>query len=379
MWPPSNCRAETIRAAVAGPLNWQRFLRVARRHQVVGLVHDGLTRMRPDVPPEVVREASAQAATLVRNNLATAAEAVRLQRLFDEADLPVLLLKGASLAVLAFGNLSLRTSKDIDLLVPFETLPAAASLLARAGYRRFDPPSDIGEARMRLLMPLRKDFGFVQQATGLRVELHWRLFLNPHAMAEASVMAGSRVVPLTGTTALRTLGEEDLFAYLCMHGALHSWNQLKWLADIGALLAAAPQGDVERFICAAETRDAGRAAAQAMLLCQRLLGTRLPTSLMKKLSKSPKVRWLQETALKAMTTGGGEREPREVRFGTTRGSLSAFLLSRSWRYRLSELRNLLTNETDVLAVPLPEWLRFLYPIIRLPLWVWRHANQRDAK
>jgi hypothetical protein len=162
-----------------------------------------------------------------------------------------------------------------------------------------------------------------------------------------------------------------------MHGALHWWNQLKWLADIGALLAAAPE-EVERFNRAAETRDVGRAAAQAMLLCRRLLGTRLPTPLMKKLSKSPKVGWLQETALHAMTTGGGEREPREVRFGTTRGSLSAFFVGRSWRYRLAELRNLLTNETDVLTVPLPGRLRFLYPMMRLPLWVWRHAR-RDAK
>ena len=79
-----------------------------------------------------------------------------------------------------------------------------------------------------------------------------------------------------------------------------------------------------------------------------------------------------------MTAGHGEREPREVRFGTTRGSLSALLLGQSWRYRLVELRNLLTNETDVLAVPLPERLRFLYPIMRLPLWVWRHASRRKG-
>jgi hypothetical protein len=40
----------------------------------------------------------------VRKNLAMAAEALRLQRLFDDADLPVLFVKGTSLAVLAFGN-----------------------------------------------------------------------------------------------------------------------------------------------------------------------------------------------------------------------------------------------------------------------------------
>jgi hypothetical protein len=43
-------------------------------------------------------------------------------------------------------------------------------------------------------MSLRKDLDFVHQATELRIELHWRLFLNPYAMAEASLMSASRVV-----------------------------------------------------------------------------------------------------------------------------------------------------------------------------------------
>ena len=136
MWPPSDRRTEAIRAAAAGPLDWPRFLRVARRHQVVGLVHDGLTRARPDVPPEIAREIGAQAATLVRENLEMAREALRVQRLFDDADLPVLFVKGAALAVLAFGNLGLRGGKDIDLLVPYETLPAATALICA---RRLSP------------------------------------------------------------------------------------------------------------------------------------------------------------------------------------------------------------------------------------------------
>ena len=83
MWPPSERRTKAIDAAAAGPLDWSRFVRVATRQRVIGLVHDGLTRVRPDVPPEIVREIGAQAATLVRENLAMAAEALRLQRLFD--------------------------------------------------------------------------------------------------------------------------------------------------------------------------------------------------------------------------------------------------------------------------------------------------------
>ena len=301
-WPPSDRRTDAIRTAATGPLDWERFLRVVRKHRVLGLVHDGLMRAQPQVPPEIVQQIGAEVATLVRLNLAMAGEAVRLQRLFDDADLPVLFLKGSSLAVLAYGNLGLRNCKDIDLLVLPETLGPAMTVIERAGYRRFDPPPDISDAQLQLLMSLRKDLAFAHEETGLQIDLHWRLFSNPHAMDEVSVMAASRVVPVTGTMGLRTLGEEDLFTYLCVHGALISWRSLKWLADIGALLATEPEGGAERFYRAAEARSAGRAASQAMLLCQRLLGTPLAAPLMTAIRNSPKVRWLEQTALNAMTT-----------------------------------------------------------------------------
>jgi Uncharacterised nucleotidyltransferase len=378
MWPPSDRRTEAIRTAAAGPLDWPRFLRVARRHQIIGLVDEGLRRVQPDVPSQIAGELGAESASLVRENLAMARESLRLQRLFEGADLPVLFVKGAALAVLAFGNLGLRAGHDIDLLVDYEALPRATELMLLAGYRRFDPAPNISNAQLRLLMPLRKDLGFVHEATGLRVELHWRLFLNPYAMAEASVMAASRFVPLAEAVGLRTLGEEDLFTYLCMHGALHWWNRLKWLADVNGLLASASEDSVERLVRAAEAKGAGRAAAQALLLCRKLLHTHLPASLAT-MDKSATVRWLEATALNAITTGRGELDPHEVRFGTTRGSLSTFLLSRSWRYRLAELAIHLTNSTDVLTLPLPRPLRFLYPVLRLPLWAWRHAVRHSAR
>jgi Uncharacterised nucleotidyltransferase len=378
-WPPSDRRIEAIRAAAANAVDWPRFLRVARRHQVIGLVHDGLTRVQPDMPPEIVRETRAQAAILVRENLEMARESLRLQRLFDEANLPVLFVKGAVLSVLAFGDLGLRASQDIDLLVAYEMLPVATATVMRAGYCRVDPPPNISDAQLRLVMPLRKDLAFVHQANGLQLELHWRLFLNPHAMAEASIMAASRFVPLAGAEGLRTLGAEDLFAYLCMHGALHWWNRLKWLADVNALIASMPEGGVERLVRAAEARGVGRAAAQALLLCRKLFQTPLPPSLTATLDKSVTMRWLEATAVKAMTTGHGEHDPHQVRFGTTRGSLSTFLLSPGWRYQLAELSGQLTNPTDVLTVPLPKSLHFLYPVLRLPLWAWRHAVQHDGR
>jgi hypothetical protein len=234
--------------------------------------------------------------------------------------------------------------------------------LARAGCRRFDPPSEISDGHLQLVLQLRKDLGFAHQESAIPVELHWRLFLNPHAMPEGPIMAASRVVPLMGT-----MGEEDLFAYLCLHGALHWWGRLKWLADVNL-------GKRHPTPCP-RSRGTGR-------LTRRRSGhAALPPG---DGDAAPRpsygvVRWLETTALNAMTSGNGEGDPHDARFGTTRGSLSTFLLNRSWRYRLAELKVQLTNQTDVLTVPLPERLRFLYPVLRPALWMWRHAVKRDRK
>ena len=298
--------------------------------------------------------------------------------MFGKAGVPILFVKGAPLAIFAFGNLGLRSSQDIDLLVSPDALPAAIALLTGAGYRRYSPPPDIGDDILRLLMPLRKDFGFAHPSTGMVIELHWRLFLNPHAMVGASILKSSRTVRLSAGAELRTLGDEDLFAYLCTHGAYHWWNRLKWLADINALLTATDRG-IEQLVGAATARGAARAADQALLLCSRLLMTSLPTTVLRKSKSSAITHWLEATALAAMTSDQGEHKPHDARFGTTRGSLSTLLLRPNWRYRLAELKVHLINQTDILTLSLPQRLWFTYPLLRLPLWLWRHAAKRRVR
>lgn len=374
-WPPSVDRTETIHNASKQDLDWNRLLRIAKRHEMFGLLDDGLRRASIVVPSEIKSEIRAQATVLVRENLVLAAEAANLQKLFSAADLPVLSIKGTSLALLAYGNLGLRGAKDIDLLVPHDSLEPALALVENAGYQRVDPPLGISAQTLQLLTQIRKDYCYFNESNGVHIEVHWRLCLNPYAMDDTTVFSASQKVPVTQSIGLRTLGEEDLFTYLCVHGARHWWYQLKWLADIRALLGATTKGP-ERLYRAAEARGGGRSAAQAMLLCQQLLHMPLPWELSKLLLRNRKAQWLQRTALNAMDVERGDREHRKKRFGTTRGSLSVFLLGKGWRYRLAELRQLMNSTTDVLMVPLPKRLSFLYPFLRFPLWAWRNVCQQ---
>ena len=376
IWPPSDRRREAIRQAASGHVDWNFFLSVIVRHRVVGLAHASLNSAGITLPENISHAMNERTTAIVRQNLALTAEAIRLSRLFAEANVPVLFVKGTTLASLVYGSFTSRQGMDLDLFVSLDFLIAATEVVERAGYRRFDPPRSSTDAQLQLLQPLRKDYGYLNDKNGIQVELHWRFMSNPQFLDQTTVMSSSRTIPITATSGLRTLGEDDLFAYLCAHGAQHWWYQLKWLADVGALLASAPNDGVEQLYRAAKKRGVGRAAAQAILLCHRLLGTEVPDQLLTRFKASATLRWLETTALKAMSAGNGELEPRQVLFGTTRGSLSCFLLRNDWRYWLAEVKIQSICQADVLKLALPKSLQPLYPVLRLPLWLWRHARKK---
>lgn len=69
------------------------------------------------------------------------------------------------------------------------------------------------------------------------VEIHWRLVDNSYFFPEISALSPTRIVTIPAGAGLRTLDDNDLFAYLRVHGATHGWSRLKWLADAAALMA----------------------------------------------------------------------------------------------------------------------------------------------
>lgn len=375
-WPPSEPRNNRIREAAAGSIDWNRFRHLAERHRVIGLMHNGITRTQIVLPVQIAQDIAAQAVERAQHDLALAAEAVRLNRQITAAGVPALFVKGSTLGVLAYGRLGLRESKDIDVLVPETDIPIATGILENADYRRSEPPQGIGEAQMRMWKILRKDYLYVHREHSHEVELHWRLFDNPLMTNDRFGTSPGRTVPVGGANELPTLGNDDLFAYLCLHGALHGWMRLKWLADIAALVSPMPESEIERIHAAAESRNAGRASAQALLLCHRLFHTEIPAALLARLKSDRNTARLERAALWALTAGGEMSAPPDLPFGGLRINFTHFLLSRGWRYRLAELKLAFVSPIDVLMLPLPSGLHFLYAALRLPLWIWRKLARR---
>ncbi len=211
---------------------------------------------------------------------------------------------------------------------------------------------------------------WIHEKSGMVVELHTALVDNPSLLPGVSARSDLQLVRIGPGIELPTLRTDELFAYLCVHGATHAWARLKWLADVAALLRKVGPEETERLYRRSIELGAGRSSAQALMLCARLLQLPLPSKLQPELRRDRPTQWLEELAISAMS-GRGATELDDTVFGTVVINLSHFLLGRGWRYKYSELARKTRNPEDQLAMPLPPYLHFIYPILAVPRWVWR--------
>jgi hypothetical protein len=373
VWPPSPARDEAVRAASSG-VDWERFLRVVARQRVSGLARAALKSAGVTPPADVEARLSSYAHAMTARTLALAAEAVRLQGLMRTEGVPALFVKGAALAQLAYGTQALKHCRDVDLLVAPSDAERAFGVLEREGYRAVTPNGPLTPAQRRLVFRLHKDMELYQPERRLNVELHWRLIDNPVLLPTVNVASPAQEAQVLNGR-LATLADPQLFAYLATHGATHCWFRLKWLADLNAWLSGKTDDEGVGFYACAEGLGVGACAGQALLLCRRLLGYRVPAALAAGL-ESRRLRRLVDAALDAMVGPDGEIELAQRPFGPFRLLAPQFARGRGARFFWAQCRLLLDNLDDKLDYPLPPALHFLYPALRLPFWVLRLRRRR---
>lgn len=368
-WPPSPERDAAVRAAAA-IRDWDCLVRMVARHRVAGLVHAALDAAGVEPEADAARTLARGARRIALRNIVLANESAQLQAAFDAAQIPALILKGSTLALLAYGTTALKQARDIDLLVSAGDAEAAMHRLEHAGYRRVSPPGPMSESRCNALIRYGREIEFVHDGKNIRLELQWRLVDNRCVLVGIGTHGAVQSVALPDGRQLRTLAVADLFAYLCVHGASHSWARLKWLADVNAMIAMRNDADIERLYRYAESKSAGPCAGLALLLCAKIFGRPLPPALMSEINGSRRVRYLAALALKAMAAPDIDRAGFAA---VTRNVLAPFLFGRGWRFLAGQCRAASVGVADVLRLPLPAPLHFVYPLLRLPLWLWRRS------
>ncbi|HEU4499510.1 MAG TPA: nucleotidyltransferase family protein, partial [Sphingomicrobium sp.] len=305
----------------------------ARRHRVQGLAWNALAQYADQLPSDAVEMLSSEARAIAATNLGIAAECSGLRHAFAQADVRLLFVKGLSVGALAYRSPMLKMGWDIDLLVDPTDLVVASGLLAERGYSLRLPGS---------VDQLQAWHGWSKESVWTRdgsfhVELHTRLADNPRLIPAIDVHSPRQMVEIAPRTSLPTLAEEELFAYLAVHGASSAWFRLKWISDFAALLHGRRADEIERLYRRSLVLGAARAAGQALLLADRLFDTLEPIpALREELRRDQATRLLCSAALRLMTNQ--TREPTEKALGTLPIHWTQFLLQRGFAFKFAELR-----------------------------------------
>ena len=370
-WPLDDPGRVAIRWHTSAVLDWERFLAWVARHRIAPLVHRNL-RQAGSVPAHVLERLQDQDARNARQVLTQISEAARIKRTLDAAGIRSMMIKGPLLSVLAFGDATLRASRDVDLYVDRAEVREADRLIVEAGYRRFAPDFALAPREQAAFLRLRCQYAYFSEQAGVVQELHWRLTSNATLMpiSDATLWSRSDPVRLNGVD-FTTLPEEEMFLYLCIHGSVHVWFRLKWLVDIAALLPRMSAEALQRIAVRARVLGIERPLFQALMLAHSLLAAPVPERLLTAARQCRAVRRLVAAAVRALNWAGSPSEPSNTRWFNTWIALQAYRLKPTFAYRWAEFQDQMCSPEDWARLPLPEGLFFLYLPLRPLSWAAR--------
>ncbi|NGM85587.1 nucleotidyltransferase family protein [Paenibacillus sp. 7124] len=348
--------------------DWEEFVKLALHHRVYPNLYPRMKNLGEAVPGEVTGCLFAHYSRNTFQMLHLSAEMEFLDGELARRNIRALFLKGPVIAKDLYGDISMRTSCDLDLLIPLVELSGAEVMLTSLGYIKDDYIHTVlNDWKWR-----HHHTTFTHPKKGVKVELHWRL--NPAPSGEPDfeeLWERRRLSKLTGRP-VAYLGKEDLFLFLVSHGARHGWSRLRWLLDIKQLLLQRP--DAGRLIALLRKHRYYHVGGQALTLARELLDAEIAGEL-GRMERAPKSRAMAQGAmfyLERMVNLHSLPVPEDVASYHKRHQFALFSPVQKLVFVLSFL---FPYPEDAETLPLPKPLHFLYVPLRPFLWAWRKSKR----
>lgn len=373
---PDEKEARQIEELSRAKISWPDLLKWVDRHRVAPLVYTNLSRYAGStVPSAFMSELRSRFERNARRGLANAAELVQVYKLFQGNGIPALPLKGSVLALQIYGNLALRHAGDIDLLVEGHHFDRADRLL-RGNYRRTMPAFRLTSSQRRRFLRLQRHFGYLDDQSKLRIELHWRLINNQpdYVMDLPRLRSRASTVAVAGWN-LPALSIPDNVLYLCGHGEGHFWSRLFWLVDLAEIIRGNPAIDWHHLMTLASESGLLRSLALGFSLAHELLEVPLPKVIRTYALQDRVASYSAKVAHRFMLCPEPTTPPFTL---SLQGHLCSIRYGNSFQEQLITFHQICLGE-DWLTLPLPDSLFFLYYLLRFPLWLQRRLGNSQLR
>jgi hypothetical protein len=191
---------------------------------------------------------------------------VDLVATLENAGIPVIVLKGPALGVIAYGDASMRTFRDIDLLVRREDILRARDLLLQLEYQR-DYTAESEDALVS------GDHALELSRLGTKVELQSALFERylRFDLGNDAIWANAATIDIAGRR-VRVLDSPRLLVFICAHGAKHEWTRLRWVCDVAQLADRLTSEEVRETLSVADAAGAHGILALGLRLTGQVFG-----------------------------------------------------------------------------------------------------------
>jgi Uncharacterised nucleotidyltransferase len=253
-------------------VSWPALFTLAEEHGVIALLAANLPRFEESLVPQAaaqkIRDAHRGQAL---SALKMTAELFRLIELFRAARLDVMVVKGPTLAVRAYGDSGARTYGDLDFLIRHKDISRATEVMDAAGYH-----SDVSTQAINA-GKIPGQYLFVRTASPLLVELHTERTMRyfPRGLPLEDFFSRRQDVLVDGHN-IPALSNEDELLLISIHGAKHLWERLNLIADVAALIARQPNLDWDSTFKTSRNIGADRMLHTGLLLAHSLLRAPFP-------------------------------------------------------------------------------------------------------
>ena len=256
-------------------VDWSQFLVRAVEHGTAPNIYLNLRALGGTIPGEVRQSLREMYLWNLSHNARLWSALKEIVEKFNEASLDAIPLKGVFLAQFLHGDIGLRTSSDIDLLVREDDLPRVRDKLVRMGYE----PCDRAHSDTFVDSFLRHQ-GFFQTAPyhpPIYLEIHWNFYLKKPRAFDMSPVWGKAIPRRVGDFEFLSLSSSDTLLHLAINLRLHGYLGLKLFRDLHQLISR--QGEeIEWDYVVGEAKKNGQRVGlyYALLFTKELLGLKVP-------------------------------------------------------------------------------------------------------
>ena len=353
-WDASERELGRVAIRAEAGVDWNAWLEMARWHRLVPHAYRALASAGAPAPPWVAAALQNATMAIAAGALARARELLVLLDALRDAGVRALPFKGPVLSLAAYGDLGVRDSTDLDIVVMPRDVDRAREVLLGAGYTS---RTEMSRAQERVLQGGYGHFTYAAPHEGAMVEVHWRFAARryPWFIPPDAVFGRAGTMEFAGTL-VPCPDRVDALLLQAMHGARHQWERLEWLVGFVQLLKHVRDED-DLLVARAGANRSSRALGLSLRLSRDLLGAPL-TPRLSRLADDPRAAAHAAHIERTLAAGSfSTDQPYQFNMG---------MMDRTRdRVRYIALSVLCPTPREWELVQLPPWLVGLYYPLRL--------------